>query len=118
MSLIRNGWATVTEATNGSTRLVELPRIGTGFEHYGIGSQQMGRGPRLKLCQRHAPCRKQHLLVGVNHANDDRLLMDIQTDKPRSRSGHATLLYRNQDDTEKMTGVRCSGKNDSFTDPS
>lgn len=76
-------------------QVVELPRIGTGFEHHRICGKQMGGGPRLKRCQRHTPGRKEYLLVCIDGTHHHGLLMDIQSKKP-GRSCHTPSFSKHR----------------------
>lgn len=85
--------------------VVKGPGINRRLQHHLIRRQEVATTPFGELCEADPAWRQDHCLGGIDRANDDIRLMDIQGDKTSRSIGHSTLLKGKQ----RLTSRRQSG---------
>jgi hypothetical protein len=75
--------------------ITEVPGIGRGFQHHGVGWAEMVLTPVGQILQVHPARSKDHLLPGSDRSSHHVVLMHVQSYKPFSgrRCEHRFLLF-------------------------
>jgi hypothetical protein len=77
----------------GNDLIVDIPGVGGGFEDDGIRGEQVGLGPSRPLLQGDTPRVEYHLLAGVDAADNEIVLVQVESQETlKGRGIHRTLL--------------------------
>ena len=75
-------------------QVVYMPGVGGGFDDHRVGGSQVSRDPARKAGEGHPARTKDRLLLGVDGAGDDVVLVHVESDEAVDGLRHARLLSR------------------------